>query len=175
MNIEFLNSCIANFISYLNINYQLVNQSYEMHKFYAEHEKLFLVSFEEYFDDWAQANWELLVERVVCSTNESFVIYGSGSDYEAAAHSRVFFHNIEATHKIICIAKSTVVDRLSKSEVDLTKFDFEAFVTFDGRWFNMAPPFDHVLLTEQGAIGGSYQQIVIPVEQINFGVQKIGI
>lgn len=61
-----------------------------MHKFYARQQELFLVSFEEYFDDWAQANWELLVERVVCSNNESLVIYGSGSDYEAAAHSRVF-------------------------------------------------------------------------------------
>ena len=175
MNIEFLNSCIANFISFLNANYQLVTQSYEMHNFYARQQELFLVPFEEYFDDWAQANWELLVERVVCSDNESLVIYGSGSDYEAAAHSRVFFHNAETTHKIICFAKSTVVDRLSKSEVDLTKFDFDAFVTFDGKLFDMAPPFDHVLLTEQGTVGSSYQQIVIPVEQINFGVQKIGI
>ncbi|MBU0913480.1 MAG: hypothetical protein KKF22_13175 [Gammaproteobacteria bacterium] len=174
MNIEFLNSCIANFISFLNANYQLVTQSYEMHKFHAEQEKLLLVSFEEYFDDWAQANWELLVERVVCSTNESFVIYGSGSDYEAAAHSRVFFHNVKPTHKIVCFAKSTVMDRLSKTEVDLTKFDFDAFVTSDGKWFNVSPPFDHVLLTEK-AVVGNYQQIVIPIEQINFGVQKIGI
>lgn len=175
MNIEFLDSSIDNFIRFLNTNYQLVTQSYEMLKLKAEKEKFFLVSFEEYFYDWAQANWELLVERVVCSPNESFVVYGSGSDYEAARHSRVFFHKAEPTHEIICVAKSTVLDWISEAEVDLTKFDFDAFVSIYEKWFDISPPFDHILLTEKGAVGGNYQQIVIPFEQINISVKKIKI
>ena len=89
MSSDLLNSCIDNFIKYLNTNFELVLKSYNSHKSEAQNHEINTVTFEEYFDDWAQANWELLVERVVCSYNESLIIYGSGSDYEAAAHSGV--------------------------------------------------------------------------------------
>ncbi len=42
MNIEFLDSSIDNFVRFLNTNYQLVTQSYEMLKLKAEKEKFFL-------------------------------------------------------------------------------------------------------------------------------------
>ncbi|WP_417446811.1 hypothetical protein [Kangiella sp.] len=174
MNLMPLNTVINNFIVFLNANYQLITESFEIYKLKAEKENFFLVSFEEYFYDWAQANWELLVERVVCSPNESFVVYGSGSDYEAAGHSRVFFHKAEPTHKVICAAKSEVIDLLSEAEVDLAQFDFYSFVSIDGGWFDISPPFDHILLTEKDAHGGDYQQIVIPFDQVNFYVKKIG-
>ncbi|MFT6587259.1 MAG: hypothetical protein ACJAVU_003413 [Cognaticolwellia sp.] len=167
MNNELLNSCIDNFTGFLNQNFELVVKSYEVHKVEIEKNKYFLVSFDEFFDDWAQANWELLVERVVCSSNESFPIYGSGSDYEAAAHSRVFFHEIAPTHQIVCNS-ACAIDWISKKEIDLSQFDFESFVSrFEG-WFDVIPPFDHVLFCEKGAVGGNYLQVVIPREQLNF-------
>lgn len=174
MNIMPLNTVINNFIDFLNANYQLITESFETYKLKAEKDHFFVVSFEEYFYDWAQANWELLVERVVCSPNESLVVYGSGSDYEAAGHSRVFFHNAEPTHKLICVAKSAVIDLLSETEVDLTQFDFDSFVSIDGGWFDISPPFDHILLAEKDAHAGDYQQIVIPLNQVSFCVKEIG-
>lgn len=43
---------------------------------------------DEAFDDWAQANWELLVERPLCGVGEFLEIYSSGSDYEQQFFSR---------------------------------------------------------------------------------------
>ena len=60
---------------------------------------------DEAFDDWAQANWELLVERPLCAVSEFLTIYGSGSDYERLRYSRVFFHDAVPTHAIV--VKST--------------------------------------------------------------------
>ena len=128
-----------------------------------------------YFYDWAQASWELLVERIVCSPNESFVIYGSGSDYEADIHSRVFFHKAEATHEIICLSKSTAIDSISGAEVDLTMFDFDAFVSINEEWFDISPPFNHILLTEKGAVEADYVQVVVPIDQVSLRAQKIEI
>ncbi|MFM2602022.1 hypothetical protein [Vibrio diabolicus] len=174
MSPEYLNSCINSFISLLNQNFEMVVESYSAHKLKSEKHGYVLVSFDDYFGDWAQANWELLVERVICSPNESLVIYGSGSDYEAAAHSRVFFQEAKATHEIICNS-SYAIDWISKSEVDLSKFDFESFVSRSGEWFDVCPPFDHVLFTEKGAVGGDYLQVVIPRNQLEFSAQAIEI
>lgn len=174
MNNELLNSCIDNFISMLNLNFDLVNKSYKAHKVECEKSDSFLVPFSDFFDDWAQANWELLVERVVCAPNESLVIYGSGSDYEAAAHSRVFFQKAQATHEIVCNS-SRAIDWISEKEIDLSKFEFEDFVSVSGEWFDVSPPFDHIHLTEKLAVGGDYAQVVIPRNQIKFSAVAIEI
>jgi hypothetical protein len=174
MNNELLNSCIDNFIGFLRVNFDLIEKSYEAHKLEAELNDYFLISFSDYFDDWAQANWELLVERVVCSSKESIEIYGSGSDYEAAAHNRVFFQKAQATHDVVC-SSSCAIDWISKAEIDLSNFQFDCFVSISGEWFQELPPFDHVLLTEKGAVGGDYVQVVIPREQVVFSSQAIEI
>ena len=60
---------------------------------------------DENFCDWAQANWELLVERTICKSGQFLEIYGSGSDYEAGLHARVFFRDKLPTHRIRCISE----------------------------------------------------------------------
>ena len=174
MNNDLLNSCIDDFIKYLNTNFELVLKSYNSHKSEADKNEINTVTFDEYFDDWAQANWELLVERVVCSYNESLIIYGSGSDYEAAAHSRVFFHDFSPTHQLIC-KSNCAIDWITKKEVDLSQFDFESFVSKVDGYFDVKPPFDHVLFCEKGAVGGNYVQVVIPRAQLTFSMQVIEI
>ncbi|RYV02053.1 hypothetical protein SOPP22_10780 [Shewanella sp. OPT22] len=172
MNNDLLNSCIDSFISLLNVNFDMVNKSYEALKVESEKSDSFLVPFSDFFDDWAQANWELLVERVVCTPNESLVIYGSGSDYEAAAHSRVFFQKAQATHEIVCHS-SKAIDWVSEKEIDLSKFEFEGFVSVSGESFDVSPPFDHIHLTEKRAIGGDYAQVIILRNQVKFSAVEI--
>lgn len=176
MNNDLLPQAIDNFRSNLLCAFDSMTSAYEIYANEANsRENDFAVSFEDYFYDWAQANWELLVERVVCSPNETFVIYGSGSDYEAGIHSRVFFHKAEATHEIICLAKTSAIDSISGAEVDLTRYDFDAFVSVDKEWFDISPPFNYILLTEKEAVGCDYVQVVVPIEQVNIRAQKIEI
>lgn len=102
---------------------------------------------DEAFYDWAQANWELLVERPLCATGEFLEIYASGSDYEAQLYSRVFFHHATPTHEISCESqKIAVIDLLSGSEFDPRDCIFDRFVARKDSWFEEKPPFDHVLL-----------------------------
>lgn len=174
MNNDLLNSCIENFVGFLKVNFNLIEKSYATHKLKAEQNNYFLVSFSDYFDDWAQANWELLVERVVCSSQESVEIYGSGSDYEAATHSRVFFQKTQATHEIVCNS-SRAIDWIPKTEIDLSNFEFDSFVSISGQWFQELLPFDHILFTEKGAVGSVYIRVVIPRQQVVFSSQVIEI
>ncbi|OCQ23757.1 hypothetical protein A7985_07400 [Pseudoalteromonas luteoviolacea] len=174
MNIELLNTSIDSFINFLNQNFDLVSRAYEFHKLETEKSGELLVPFADFFDDWAQANWELLVERTVCSSQESLTIYGSGSDYEAAEYSRVFFHKAAATHEVICTAENAL-DWITGEVVELSKFEFDSFVSVSGDWFEVAPPFDHILMSEKGVTGSGYQQIVIPRNHVEFTLQPIEI
>jgi hypothetical protein len=122
----------------------------------------------ESFDDWAQANWELLVERPLCVTGEYLDIYGSGSDYEAAAYSRVFFHEGLPTHEIICEAVNgkPVQDLLSNESTIPAQCRFERFVSRFNGWFDDKPPFDHVLLLKDN------KQHLVPLGSVKFVLQR---
>lgn len=103
---------------------------------------------DESFYDWAQANWELLVERSICPTDEYLNIYGAGSDYEMQLHSRVFFRDAKPTHEIACESADdiTVIDLLSGKEFNPTSCSFDRFVTRKDSWYQDEPQFDCVLL-----------------------------
>ena len=101
---------------------------------------------DEAFDDWAQANWELLVERPLCNVAEFLEIYGSGSDYETQRYSRVFFHDAIPTHAIVVRAAVPVLDILSNTAIDVSEWAFDRLVARVGDWFENRPPFDHVLV-----------------------------
>ncbi|GGI92831.1 hypothetical protein GCM10007978_33050 [Shewanella hanedai] len=134
----------------------------------------FAVSFDDFFHDWAQSNWELLVERTVCSPQESLVVYGRGSDYEADTHSRVFFQKLKPTHEVICRAKETAIDFFTGTRVDLSKFDFDGFVSIEGGLYSIDCPLDHILFTEKdGTV--DYQMVIIPINQIEWSVEAIEI
>jgi hypothetical protein len=111
-----------------------------------ERERGFL---DEAFGDWAQAHWELLVERVVLGPHHYLDLYRVGSDYEQAAHSRVFFHQAEATHKVAVTSRSggALNDVLTADRFTPDDYEFDGFMAHVGDWFEEEPPFDHVLLS----------------------------
>jgi hypothetical protein len=123
---------------------------------------------DEAFDDWAQANWELLVERPLCGPNEFLEIYGSGSDFEQQLDSRVFFHDARPTHEIRLTSRSrATVDLLSGDTIDLTEFSLEGLVARVDAWFEPQPPFDHVLASRES------RQTLVPLSELTFVCEKV--
>ncbi len=173
MNEKLLNKSIENFRQQLNSGFAHLKESY---KSYASENNVrkdyFIVDFDDFFHDWAQSNWELLVERVVCGVQESLVIYGSGSDYEAADYSRVFFHSLQPSHEVICVSLDKAIDSFTNEEVDLSLYSFEGFVSLDNGLCDTAPPFNFVMFHERRVYGGGYRHVVIPLEQITFKIKN---
>lgn len=124
---------------------------------------------DEAFYDWAQANWELLVERPLCATGEFLEIYGAGSDYEAELYSRVFFHGAKPTHEIFCEAAhgDAVVDVLSGRSFNPSLCSFDRFVAKVDTWYDDEPPFDYVLLS----VGTT--EHMAPVTAIRFALRAV--
>ena len=172
MNETQLKPSIENFRQQLNISFSIVESAYQLYVS-ASHENETVENFDDFYHDWAQSNWELLVERVICSSLESLSVYGSGSDYELATHSRVFFHSLQPTHEVICVSQNKAIDSIEGECIDLTLYSFEGFVTMRKGWFHISPPFDHVLLSEKGVYGSAYRQAVIPLEQIEFTIKNL--
>jgi hypothetical protein len=112
-----------------------------------------------------------LVERSLCRPGEFLEIYGSGSDYEAAIHSRVFFHSAPPTHRIVCttINDEPARDLLSERGVIPSQCSFDGFATPSGEWFEAVPPFDHVVL-ELGD-----EVYVVPVSAVTFELNRLAI
>ena len=102
----------------------------------------------DFFHDWAEANWELLVERMICTTGQFLRVYGYGSDYEEQSHSRVFFQKELVTHEIYCRPKTG--DKVSEWGVNRAiKIDDRSFFGFAaglGNYFEEKPPFNLVQL-----------------------------
>ena len=99
-------------------------------------------------DDWLQANWELIVERQLGSSDTYLEVYGDGADCNDTS-SRVLFPNENATHNLILKPKNkdNVYDILGEIYIDNKDNDiiFQKFVTIkeDG-WYYEEPPFDMV-------------------------------
>ena len=125
---------------------------------------------DEAFCDWAQANWELLVERALCGTGQYLDIYASGSDYEMQLHSRVFFREAKPTHAIRCelMAGASAIDLLSDREIQPSTCSFDRFVARNGTWYEDEPPFDYVMLDSDDT------QHVLPVSSVRFVLQEHG-
>lgn len=136
-----VNQTLSNFRDMLNAGYASWRRSAEA-QVVTERRDL-----DDMFCDWTQATWELLVERTLCAPGEFLEIYDSGSDYEEAGYSRVFFHDARPTHELVCeSATGTVADLLSGAEFQPDACEFEKFVAYRDEWFVDEPPFDHVLL-----------------------------
>ena len=75
MNNKLLSQAIENFRQHLLNGFDSFNSAYELYSVEASSRKdEFTEDFVDYFGDWAQSNWELLVERVVCSNNELLML-----------------------------------------------------------------------------------------------------
>jgi len=124
---------------------------------------------DEAFYDWAQANWELIVERALCDRNEFLDIYAAGSDYECQLYSRVFFHDAMPTHEVFCEPAdgTTVVDILTGKTFQPSACRFDRFVAKVDGWYEDQPPFDHVLLEDED------MQYLAAASAVTFGLRTI--
>ncbi len=73
-------------------------------------------------DDFLQANWEILVEMLICIPGEEFLEpYGNGADCNGDS-SRVSLPDKITTHRIQCYTDSNkVMDLLTNKEILLSK------------------------------------------------------
>lgn len=105
-------------------------------------------------DDWLQANWELIVERQLMSSDMYLEVYGDGADCNGAS-SRVLFPEKIATHIINLNSnhENEVYDILGERYIDNKDDDivFQRFVTIkkDG-WYYEEPPFNKVEALYEG-------------------------
>lgn len=129
----------------------------------------------EFMADWAQANWELLVEtpfREFAGFGNAYLEpYGEGADCNDAS-SRVWLPQALATHRVVCRARggTAVKDLLTGRDVDATEepivFDHFA-TTSDSGWHQPSPPFDCV----HGHQGE--QELLVRIDEVSFVVEPI--
>jgi hypothetical protein len=110
---------------------------------------------EEFLSDWAQANWEAVVEAAISPRGRTFIEpYGDGADCNPVG-SRVWMAGVASTHAVHCVPRSgtSAWDYLMGEEVEFPQtsllVDRFAIATADG-WYAEQPPFDHVLTTFRG-------------------------
>ena len=124
---------------------------------------------EELRNDFFQANWEILVESMVCVLGKEFLeVYGDGADCNGAS-SRVCFPDKLPTHRIECITKKLgdTVDEITRASIDLSNHVFHSFVHFkDGNW-SYTSPINAILFENDD--GNS----VVKIENIDFEKSKI--
>jgi hypothetical protein len=130
----------------------------------------------EFMSDWAQANWELLVEtpfREFVGFGSAYLEpYGEGADCNDAS-SRVWNPGALPTHRVVCRAGegATMLDLLTGQAVDATEmpvvFDHFAIKSERG-WHEQAPPFDCVLGYQND------QEVLIRLDQVWFVAERIG-
>jgi hypothetical protein len=133
------------------------------------------VKSDELMSDWAQANWELLVEtpfRELVGFGSAFLEpYGEGADCNQAS-SRVWNPDALLTHRIICRPRdgASIRDLLANAPVDVTAspvvFDHFAARAKDG-WYEQAPPFDCVLGYHND------REVLISLDQVSFVAEEI--
>jgi hypothetical protein len=103
---------------------------------------------EEYWEDWAQANWERFVEARL-EPGIFLEIYGSGADCNDSG-SRVSWPDAVPTRSVVCLPKAghTIRDQLDGKYIDTPEagFPLEELVALEGGWYERKPPFDHVLV-----------------------------
>ena len=124
---------------------------------------------EALWDDWAQANWEFLVESRVCmEANQFLEVYGDGADSYGSS-SRIWKPEAIPTHRITCVTLSgkPITDVLSGEEIRVDELTFGYFVSWDGKQYEACPSFDHVLLENDSNI------FVVEIGDIHFGIEEL--
>jgi len=126
----------------------------------------------EMLSDWAQSNWEMVVEAAISTPAMVFLDpYGDGAEANGAS-SRIWMPEAKPTHAIHIVSRmraAVLWDVLSEANRTLPRegFAIDRFVTrsVDG-WYEEKPPFDHVL----SYIDGS--EALFRVEDLEFVVQR---
>jgi hypothetical protein len=131
-----------------------------------------LVGTGSYVQDWVQANWEMFVEGALPPGKVFLEVYGEGADCNAGS-SRVYRPQAIATHAVMCVPRTgeaEVIDVLSNSpfRLRLNGLWLEEFVSMEGTWFTAKPPFDCVLVDDDG------QERVIRSDAVVFRLGEVG-
>lgn len=129
----------------------------------------------EFMSDWAQANWEILVEtpfRELVGFGEAYLEpYGEGADCNAGS-SRVWNPDALATHRLACRAIDGVpmFDLLTGRSVDATEipvlFDHFAIKSERG-WHEQVPPFDCILAHQ------NRQEVLFRLDEVYFALERV--
>lgn len=122
-------------------------------------------------DDWAQALWESIVESSLPSTAfpVRLAVYGEGADCHPRS-SRFSFPDDLPTHEVRCFPiDGSVRDHLTGRPLVVAEegYALDRFVVTNGSWYEVQPPFDHVLIE----LGG--QEYVAPVSNLSWRVVEL--
>ena len=125
---------------------------------------------EDSYNDWLQANWELLVERKILRIEEYLEVYGDGADYNASS-SRITDPEAISTFKVIVKSKNNekIFDLLNCENVVLEYSDFEKIVGFRNGFYTLEPEFRYVLIRD---INLGLER-VLAIDDIQFELEKI--
>ncbi len=120
---------------------------------------------EDLINDWLQMNWEVLVERIICSPSEYIEEYWNGAEINGIS-GRVTHPDASATHRIICKSKEglLVKDQFSGELINPSFFTFEKFVSKGNNKYLDTIPFDHVLLAKDNEL------YLVELSDINFDI-----
>ena len=121
-------------------------------------------------EDWAQSNWEMLVEYVLQTSDEAVYleVYGDGADCNGVS-SRVTSPEKLSTHAVFFRSRlSLPINYLSGVSLNPgNEYKFERFVSLEEGWFFENPPFNYVM-----AMSGK-EYVVLKLDEVDFSVKKI--
>jgi hypothetical protein len=126
----------------------------------------------EVLADWAQANWETIVEAAISLDGKVFIEpYGEGADCNSVG-SRVWMPGVASTHVVNCTPRSgnQVWNVLMEEYVQFPEegYAVDRFATprKDG-WYAECPPFDHVVTTASG------QDALFRLSDVSFVLRRL--
>ena len=105
-----------------------------------------------YLADWAQANWEMIVEGVLPPGEDFLEVYGDGADCNGDS-ARVCRPEARPTRAVVCVAATDTVDDLlggAPFALGPGGLPLEELVTMKDGWYAREPPFDCALLVDAG-------------------------
>lgn len=128
---------------------------------------------ESVLNDWAQANWEMIVEAALSREQQVILdVYAGGADCNDPS-SRVWQPEVRPTHAVACFtlrADGVTRDYLTGLDIKmpsaglrLTEF---VALTEDG-WYRAEPPFDHALVDSDGV------EAVVSLAEVSFFLVEV--
>lgn len=155
-----VNKIVLSFQNFLESCFEIVEKNIESSSDDTEQEEI--------LNDFLQANWELLVESIICESGKEFLaVYGDGADCNGAS-SRVCFPQKIATHKIECMGNSDmIIDRLSGKKIKPQEYAFHSFISYSDDGYFQGLPFNGVLLE------GNNDIAVVDISDIYFQKSRV--
>lgn len=131
---------------------------------------------ESFLADWAQGNWESVVEAAMASIvgpGQVFLEpYGDGADCNSVG-SRVWMPGVSSTHVINCVPRAGLVawDYLMNAELEFSPdgLPVDRFVTLTRQgWYSEEPPFEYVLAYTEG------REVLVRASDVDFSLHEVG-